>query len=136
MVLQAYRTLGELGADVVVHSVDLGADGQRPDTALVKLLRRRGFRIRGYRSTALTPGLLSDADLVLVMTGPDGQAVVRMAPAKRQSVFTFKELLRRTDGIGDPRPDEAFDAWLARADAGRATSGPQLFRRGTTSPTP
>lgn len=114
--------LAELGSDVVLHSAGLRPGGERLDNAVLKVLRRRGFRLRAYRSTALTPQLLSDADLVLGMASEHVQEIVRMAPERWPRVFTLKELIRRSDAIGGRRPEETFDGWLARVHTGRTMS--------------
>ena len=113
------RHLAALGSDVIVRSAGLRAGGQRAAPVVIKTLRRRGFRIRRYISTPLTAQLLSDADVVLGMAIEHVEAVVLMAPEKWPRVFTFKELIRRSEAVGGRRPDETVDDWLARLHAGR-----------------
>jgi protein-tyrosine-phosphatase len=109
-----------LGSDVFVTSAGLRGGGLRPDPNVVKVLRHRGVRLRRYRSVALTPQLLADADLVLGMASEHVKAVVRMAPERWPHVFTVKELIRRSDTIGGRQREETFDEWLARLHTGRA----------------
>lgn len=111
--------LAALGSDVVVHAAGLHSGGRRADPVVVKMLRRRGLRLRGRRSTTLTEQLLSSADLVLGMAVEHVQAVVLMAPEKWPRVFTLKELIRRSDAMGGRRPEETMDDWLARLHSGR-----------------
>ena len=120
------RSLADVGLDAVVHSAGLRGPGLRPNKNVVKLLRRRGFRIRGYRSTALTPQMLLDADLVLGMAVDHVDAVLAMVPHIQPRVFTLKELIRRSDAAGGPEPGEPLQDWLARMHVGRPTSVPPI----------
>jgi len=115
------RRLAGLESDVVVQSAALRSEREAADPVVVKMLRRRGFRPRGHRSAtlALTPALLSGADLVLSMATEHVEAVVAMAPETWPRVFTLKELIRRSNAVGGRRSEETVDDWLARLHSGR-----------------
>ena len=116
------RSLAALGSDVVVQSAGLSSGGQRADPVVAKTLRRRGARLRDYRSTTLTLQLLSSADLVLGMAVEHVESVVLMAPERWPRVFTVKELIRRNDAVGGRRPEENLNDWLTRLHAGRVVT--------------
>ncbi|HEY9556191.1 MAG TPA: hypothetical protein VIR58_05620, partial [Acidimicrobiales bacterium] len=59
------------------------------------------------------------ADLVVGMAREHVREVAVLDPGALARTFTLKELVRAGAAIGHRRPDEALDAWLRRAGAGR-----------------
>lgn len=116
-----------LGSAVVVRSAGTLTGGRRADPFVVKVLRRRGIRLRGHRSTTLLPPLIEEADLVLGMASDHVGAVVAMSSEKWSRTFTLKELVRRSDSAGGRRPGETIDEWLARLHSGRVRGDLQPF---------
>jgi len=115
------------GSDVVVRSAGTLPGGRRTDPVVIKVLRRRGLRLRGHRSTTLLPPLIAEADLVLGMASEHVGAVVAMSPEKWPCTFTLKELVRRSDSAGGRRRDETVDEWLARLHSGRVRGDLQPY---------
>ena len=67
----------------------------RIDPLVVKTMGRRGFHLRGYRSTTLTQELLAAADLVVGMDASHVAAVAALSGEKWSRAFTLRELVRR-----------------------------------------
>lgn len=104
-----------------VSSAGIAALAGRPaERFAVELLAERGHDISGHRARQLTPELIADADLVLVMEARQQQALERMASAARGRVHR----LGRFGGfdVEDPfrLPREAFERALAQIERGLA----------------
>lgn len=73
--------------DARVESAGLGAlVGEPADATAVELMRERGLDISSHRARQLTPRMMSEYDLVLVMEAKHVQAVEEMSPAMRGRV--------------------------------------------------
>jgi protein-tyrosine phosphatase len=102
-----------------VASAGLAALVGRPaDPLAVELLAERGIDLSGHRARQLTPELLSDFDLVLVMEAAQQQELERLSRAARGRV----QRLGRFGGfdVPDPyrQPREAFERALALVERG------------------
>lgn len=117
--------LARTGSEVTVRSAGIRAGGQRADPVVLKLLRRRGIRLRKHRSTALTLEELWKADLVVGMASDHIHEIQLMAPDRWPRVFTLRELVRQGNAVGGRRPEETVGDWLARVNSERVRSGPR-----------
>ncbi len=102
-----------------VSSAGIAALAGRPaDTIAVTLLADRGIDLSDHRARQLTPDMLADADLVLVMDAAQQQAIERLAPSARGRVHR----LGRFGGfdVQDPyrQPREAFERALRDIERG------------------
>jgi protein-tyrosine phosphatase len=102
-----------------VASAGLAALGGRPaDPLAVELLAARGFDLSGHRARQLTPEMIADADLVVVMEAAQQQELERLSRAARGRVHR----LGRFGGfdVEDPyrRPRDAFERALAQIERG------------------
>jgi protein-tyrosine phosphatase len=102
-----------------VASAGLAALVGRPaDPHAVALLAERGLDLTGHRARQLTPELIADADLVVVMEEGQRQAIERLSRAARCRVHR----LGRFGGfdVEDPyrHPREAFERALAQIERG------------------
>ena len=106
---------------IAVRSAGLAAlvDYPADDTA-VELMAERGIDITGHRARQLTPELMAEADLVLVMEKAHKRAIEQNEPAARGKIFRFCEW--RDEDVPDPyrQPREAFEESLRLIDAGVA----------------
>jgi protein-tyrosine phosphatase len=102
-----------------VSSAGLAALVGRPaDPLAVALLAERGVDLAAHRARQLTPELIADADLVIVMEEGQRQAIERLSRAARGRVHR----LGRFGGfdVEDPyrKPREAFERALAQIERG------------------
>ncbi len=102
-----------------VLSAGIAAVAGRPaDPIAVALLADCGIDISGHRARQLTPDMIADADLVLVMEAEHQQAIERLAPAARGRVHR----LGRFGGfdVQDPyrQPRAAFARALGEIERG------------------
>jgi protein-tyrosine phosphatase len=109
----------DLGVDVRVSSAGVLRDGDPASAHGVDILRARGLDMTSHRSRAITPVLLSSADLILGMAREHVREAVVMAPALWPRTFTLKELVRRGEASGPRGAGEPFGDWLARVGHGR-----------------
>jgi protein-tyrosine phosphatase len=92
------RSLGRPGR---VESAGISAlVGEPADPIAAELMRERGLDISRHRARQLTPELLGDFDLVLVMEEGHRRAVEQLHPASRGRV----QLLGRFGGFDIPDP--------------------------------
>ena len=82
-----------------------------------------GIDLRPHRGTALDPGLVAGADLVLAMEHHQVSDIVATSPDAWPRTFTVKELVRRSAEKGSREPDESFPDWVGRMHAGRTRLG-------------
>ena len=108
-------------AEIVVESAGLGALVDHPASEhAVTLMHERGLDISGHRARQITPDMVHEADLVLVMEAGHRRVIDANEPAARAKVYRLGEWQDRD--IGDPyrQPREAFEAALADIDEGVA----------------
>jgi protein-tyrosine phosphatase len=108
----------ERGIEAHVASAGLIPGGQALPIETQDTLRAFGFNgpgIERFRSTQITDGLVSGADLVIGLAREHVREVVVRTPEAWERSFTLKELVRRGGVIG-PRPtSEDLPSWLYRA---------------------
>ena len=105
------RELRNAGHDrIQVSSAGLSALTGRPaDIVVQALMRREGVDISAHRARQLTRGLISEADLILVMEAEHRRAVEFMNPSARGKVYRLGEW-RKAD-VPDPyqQSEEIFE---------------------------
>jgi protein-tyrosine phosphatase len=101
--------------------------GRPAEPHAVEALARRGIDISGHRARQLTPELLADFDVVLVMETAQQQHLERLSPATRGRVHR----IGRTGGydVADPfrRPAEAYERALDLIERGLDDLEPVLW---------
>lgn len=115
---------------LVVESAGLAAlVGQEADPTAQELLRERGLDLSGHRARQLTPQLVRDFPLVLVMEGWQVREVERLERSARGRVFR----LGRAGDFDVPDPYRQsrvmFDQALALIEQGLDGLEPLLVRR-------
>ena len=104
--------------DITVESAGLGAMVDWPASEHAEsLLKERGLDISGHRARQLTPELLNEADLVLVMEVGHKRAIELEDATARGKVFRLGEW--RDKDIRDPfqQPKTEFERVLREIDA-------------------
>lgn len=118
-----------------VSSAGLGAlVGEPADPIAVELMQARDLDITSHRARQLTPGMVTESGLVLVMELDQQRRIERELPVARGKIFRLCESMR-TD-VPDPyrRGREAFEralrlivqgveSWVPRINALNAPSG-------------
>lgn len=102
---------------MTVASAGLGALVDWPASEhAVDLMQERGLDISGHRARQLTPELISEADLILVMEPRHKKAIEAQDPTARAKVFQLGEWREMT--IEDPfrQPREEFERALREID--------------------
>ena len=93
-------------ADWVVSSAGTWArDGSAASQFSLRLLAERGIDLSGHRSRALTCARLEEADLVLVMTRNQKEAVHVEFPGQAHKVHLLSEMTGQHFDIADPYGD-------------------------------
>jgi protein-tyrosine-phosphatase len=88
------------------------ANGAPASPNAVEALREQGIKISDHRSRYLTPELIKEADLLVVMTSGHREAILAMAPESAGKVFLLKSfgIPQSTLDIYDPF-GEALDVY-------------------------
>lgn len=110
-----------------VSSAGLGAlVGEPADPIAVELMRARELDITRHRARQLTPGMMEEADLVLVMELDHQRHIERNYPLARGKIFRLCESMRVD--IPDPyrRGREAFDRALCHIVQGAEAWVPKI----------
>lgn len=120
--------------DVAVASAGLLPGGQPATAEAVAALKEWGLDLGEHHSQQLTPSLIAQADLVLVMTV---QQAVEVTAADRNvwsKTFTLVDAVRRAERLGGPRPRQDVGGWVSWLHAGRTTES--LLRSRSTDDIP
>ena len=107
--------------DITVESAGLGALVDHPASEhAVDLMHERGLDITSHRAQQITPELIAQADLVLVMESGHKRAIDADEPTARGMVYRLGEW--RDRDIEDPyrQPRAAFEDALRDIDDGIA----------------
>ncbi|MFR0689854.1 low molecular weight protein-tyrosine-phosphatase [Enterobacterales bacterium AE_CKDN230030158-1A_HGKHYDSX7] len=99
------------GTDIAVASAGLNALVGHPiDSTALAILRRHGHHPQPHRARQLTPELVHEANLVLVMEQSHIQSVIRLAPEARGKTFLLGKWLTDQE-VPDPyrKGPEAFE---------------------------
>jgi len=106
---------------VTVESAGLGAlVGEPASEHSIALMQERGIDITSHRAKQLTPELVSETDLILVMETRHKRAIEANEPTARGKVYRVGEW--QDLEIPDPHrePRDAFEAALGMIDKGVA----------------
>ena len=106
-------------AGLRVESAGLAAlEGRPADPLAVQLMRARGLDLSGHRARQLTPELLREFELVLVMEAWHVKQIEHLSPVSRGKVFRLGHW--RDFDIADPfqQPREAFEQAAAGIERG------------------
>ncbi len=83
---------------------------------LEKVLKEEDIEISNHKPTQITPQIVKDADLILVMEKRHKEAILEMAPEVKNRVFLLKEFAgeKKNLDIPDPigQPEEAYRSRL------------------------
>jgi protein-tyrosine phosphatase len=113
------RGLDVPGSAGSVRSAGLLGEGDPPPPEVISAMAGYGLDVADHRSSALHPGALADAGLVLGMAREHVRHVVVADPSAWPRAFTLKELVRRGRETGPSAPGESLAEWLARIHQGR-----------------
>jgi len=75
----------------VISAGTYALEGDNASPLAIEVLKEKNIDIKSHRSTALTPELIKEADLILAMTYNHKMAVLHMCPKSKDKVFTLKE---------------------------------------------
>jgi protein-tyrosine phosphatase len=95
--------------EISVSSAGLGSlAGHGASRHAVALMEERGIDISGHKARQLTPEMISDSDLILVMEKGHRRAIDSVEPAARGKIYRLCEW--RDEDIPDPygEPREKF----------------------------
>lgn len=93
----------ELADQVQVLSAGVwAAEGLEASRNAVKVLGQRDCDLIGHRSRQVTPALLDQADIVLVMEEAHRRSLFYMAPQHLGKVFLLAEMVGEYEEVADP----------------------------------
>ncbi len=99
------RELETAGVEDQVRVVSAGTraleDEPASDLAVAEM-KRRGLDLREHRSQPLTPDLIREADLILVMEEQHRRSIFSVAPLQLFKVYLLSELSGGYGEVGDP----------------------------------
>lgn len=79
---------------------------------LEKVLKEEDIEISNHKPTQITPQIVKDADLILVMEKRHKEAILEMAPEVKNRVFLLKEFAGEKENLDIPdpigQPEEAY----------------------------
>ncbi|MBA7506835.1 Low molecular weight protein-tyrosine-phosphatase Wzb [subsurface metagenome] len=85
-------------------------------SVLEKVLKEEDIEISNHKPTRVTPQIVKDADLILVMERRHKEAILEMAPEVKKRVFLLKKFAgeKKNLDIPDPigQPEEAYRSRL------------------------
>ncbi len=99
------RRIAELGLEdqIAVFSAGVWAEeGHGASPNAVTTIADRGMDLTGHRSRLLTPALLAEADLVLVMEEAHRRSLFHLAPQHLSKVYLLTEMSGRHTDVADP----------------------------------
>jgi protein-tyrosine-phosphatase len=99
------RRIAELGLEdqIAVSSAGVWAEeGHGASPNAVTTLADRGMDLAGHRSRLLTPALLGEADLILVMEEAHRRSLFHLAPQHLGKVYLLTEMSGRHADVADP----------------------------------
>ena len=92
-----------LQAEVQVVSAGVWAEsGARASANAAVVLRGRGIDLTTHRSQMLTPALVKEADIILVMEEAHRRSIFYMAPEQLSKVYLLTEMAGGYDDVPDP----------------------------------
>lgn len=106
-------------AGITISSAGVGAlVGHPADEHALALMKERGLDISGHEARQLTPELINDNDLILVLESGHKRVIDSNEPSARGKVYRLGEW--QNQDIPDPyrKPRAAFEQALALIDQG------------------
>jgi protein-tyrosine-phosphatase len=92
-----------LAGEVEVKSAGVFAqEGQEASRPAIAVLAERNVPLSGHHSLAVSPALLAEADIVLVMEEAHRRSLFYLAPQHLGKVFLLTEMSGRHNDISDP----------------------------------
>jgi len=90
--------------------------GNRASLEAVEALAGMGVDLRDHRATLLTPGIISEADLILTMTRAHREHILEIFPSAAGKVFTLAEYAGAAGDVPDPigQPVEVYRSCAER----------------------
>ena len=128
------RRIAELGLEdqIVVLSAGVWAeDGHEASTNAVTTLAERGMDLTGHRSRLLTPALLRESDLVLVMEEAHRRSLFHLAPQHLGKVYLLTEMSGKHADVADPYggPVEGYERTADELEKLIDSGMPMVLRR-------
>jgi protein-tyrosine phosphatase len=105
--------------------------GSAASTDAIITLRQRGIDITQHRSQQITPDLLNQADLILVMQEAHRRSIFYFGSQYLPKVYLLSEMSGKHDDVGDPYggPIEGYVVTANRLEQLIDAGMPQILRR-------
>ncbi len=87
-----------------------------PAPLAVEVMAERGVDISPHRSHRLTPQDIEDADLVVVMTQGQKEALALEFPQAKEKVYLLAELAGKSHDVKDPYGSDSLELYSQCAD--------------------
>jgi protein-tyrosine-phosphatase len=101
--MRDYLKAAGLESEVQVLSAGVWAEpGSRASLNATAVLRGRGIDLAPHRSQPLTPALLKEANIILVMEEAHRRSIFYLAPEVLARVFLLTEMVGGHDDVSDP----------------------------------
>jgi protein-tyrosine phosphatase len=110
--------IAQLGLQDTVEVISAGVwaeDGNRASANGVAVLRLRGIDLAEHRSQRLSPTLLKQANIVLVMEEAHRRSIFYTAPEHLSKVYLLSEMAGKHDDVEDPYGG-SIEEYAATAD--------------------
>lgn len=99
------RRIAELGLIDQVQVLSAGVwaeDGYEASYNAIAVLGQRNIDLTDHRSQRVTPALLNEADIILVMEEAHRRSLFYLAPKHLSKVFLLTEMAGEHDDVADP----------------------------------
>jgi len=99
------RRIADLNLEDEIEVLSAGVwaeDGHGASPNAIATLAGRGMDLTGHRSRLLTPALLGEADIVLVMEEAHRRSLFYLAPQHLSRIFLLTEMSGRHADVADP----------------------------------
>jgi len=128
------RRIADLGLEDQIAVVSAGVwaeDGHEASANAVTTLAGRGMDLTGHRSRLLTPALLGEADLVLVMEEAHRRSLFHLAPQHLSKVYLLTEMSGGHADVADPYggPVEGYERTVNELEKLVDAGTPMILRR-------
>ena len=91
---------GDPDLDLTVGSAGLSVlAGNKASGQVLGLLKQEGIDVSGHRAAPVNPGLISQADLILVMTDAHPESLLKCYPDAKEKTFVLKRLAEFNDNL-------------------------------------
>ncbi len=115
------QAAADRGVEAAVTSAGLLDGGRGASPGSVNALAGYGLDLHDHRSRRLTADLVDQADLVVGMEVRHVREAAVLAPGRFGSIFTLRELVKRSSQTG-PRDDQPIADWLAAVGRDRSAA--------------